>query len=90
MHLDLVRDPREQEAPRERSLVHDGDGEGGPCESGPIRAVHMSRHEWPGGLVNYDSGWLSGNTCLFENCRGHSASRVVGAGHGGHGGHLVG
>ena len=21
-------------------------------ESGPLRAVHLSRHEWPGGLVN--------------------------------------
>ena len=32
---------------------------GGPCvgarvvyESGPLRAVHLSRHKWPGGLVN--------------------------------------
>ena len=22
------------------------------CESGPLRAVHLSRHKWPGGLVN--------------------------------------
>ena len=21
-------------------------------ESGPLRAVHLSRHEWPGGVVN--------------------------------------
>ena len=21
-------------------------------ESGPLRAVHLSRHKWPGGLVN--------------------------------------
>jgi len=25
-------------------------------ESGPLRAVHLSRHKWPGGLVNLDSG----------------------------------
>jgi len=23
-----------------------------PVESGPLRAVHLSRHKWPGGLVN--------------------------------------
>jgi len=22
------------------------------CESGPLRAVHLSRHKWPEGLVN--------------------------------------
>ena len=27
-------------------------------ESGPLRAVHLSRHKWPGGLVNQDSGRL--------------------------------
>jgi len=29
------------------------------CESGPLRAVHLSRHTWPGGLVNQDSAVLS-------------------------------
>jgi len=24
----------------------------GLTESGPLRAVHLSRHKWPGGLVN--------------------------------------
>ena len=28
-------------------------------ESGPLRAVHLSRHKWPGGLVDQDSGRLS-------------------------------
>jgi len=23
-----------------------------PCESGLFRTVHLSRHKWPGGLVN--------------------------------------
>jgi len=23
-----------------------------PPESGPLRAVHLSRHKWPGGVVN--------------------------------------
>ena len=31
----------------------------GLFESGPLRAVHLSRHKWPGGLVNYDAGRLS-------------------------------
>ena len=25
-------------------------------ESGPLRVVYLSRHKWPGGLVNQDSG----------------------------------
>jgi len=25
-------------------------------ESGPLRAVHLSRHKWPGGLVNHGLG----------------------------------
>jgi len=29
-------------------------------ESGPLRAVHLSRHKWPGRLVNYDSGRVAG------------------------------
>jgi len=28
-------------------------------ESGPLGAVHLSRHKWPGGLVNKDSAVLS-------------------------------
>ena len=28
-------------------------------ESGPLREVHLSRHKWPGGSVNQDSGRLS-------------------------------
>ena len=28
-------------------------------ETGPLKAVHSSRHKWPGGLVNEDSGRLS-------------------------------
>jgi len=28
-------------------------------ESGPLRAVNMSRHNWPGALVILDSGRLS-------------------------------
>ena len=28
------------------------------CQSGPLSAVHFSRHKWPGGLVNQDSGRL--------------------------------
>ena len=24
----------------------------GGSESGPLRAVHLSRHKWPGGLIN--------------------------------------
>ena len=28
-------------------------------ESGSLRAVHLSRHKWPGGLVNEDFGGLS-------------------------------
>ena len=24
-------------------------------ESGPLRAVHLSRYKWPGGLVNYSA-----------------------------------
>jgi len=28
-----------------------------PGESGPLRAVHLSRHKWPGGVVNLDSGF---------------------------------
>jgi hypothetical protein len=29
-------------------------GRSGPseAESGPLRAVHLSRHKWPGGLIN--------------------------------------
>ena len=33
-------------------------------ESGPLRAVHLSRHKWPGGLVDQDSGRLSESTSL--------------------------
>ena len=28
----------------------------------PLRAVHLSRHKWLGGLVHYDSGRLSERT----------------------------
>ena len=28
-------------------------GERRGAESGPLRAVHLSRHKWPGGRVNY-------------------------------------
>ena len=32
---------------------HDADtGVNGAVESGPLRAVHLSRHKWPGRLVN--------------------------------------
>jgi len=34
-------------------------GGGGVSESGPLRAVQLSRHKWPGGLANWDSGRLS-------------------------------
>jgi len=30
-------------------------GGGGGVGSGPLRAVHFSRHKWPGELVNLDS-----------------------------------
>ena len=33
-------------------------GEGG----GPLRVIHLSRHKWPGGLVNWDSGRTSERT----------------------------
>jgi len=33
-----------------------------PCESGPLRAVHLSRHKWPEGLVNKNSGRFSEST----------------------------
>ena len=31
-------------------------------ESGPLRAVHLSRHKWPGGVVNKNSGRLIEST----------------------------
>ena len=31
-------------------------------ESGPLRAVHLSRHKWPGGLVDQDSRRLNEST----------------------------
>jgi len=41
--------------PNETLEVHRVD-QAGPTgirtESGPLRAVHLSRHKWPGGLVN--------------------------------------
>ena len=30
--------------------------------SGPLKAVHLSRNKWPGGLVNQESGRLSERT----------------------------
>ena len=33
-----------------------------PGESGPLRAVYLSRHKWPGGLVNYDLTWPHSHT----------------------------
>ena len=37
-------------------------GAGNAVESGPLRAVHLSRHKWPGELVNQGSGRLSEST----------------------------
>ena len=38
-------------------LTIDGENEGEvSSERGPLSAVHLSRHKWPGGLVNQDSG----------------------------------
>ena len=38
-------------------------------ESGPLRAVHLSRHEWPEGLVNQDSKSISfWQTEWFHGC----------------------
>ena len=34
-------------------------------DSGPLRAVHLSRHEWSGGLVDTDSGRLSESVFSF-------------------------
>jgi len=34
-------------------------------ESGPLRAVHLSRDQWPGRLVNWD--FCPGNTPLVSN-----------------------
>ena len=35
-------------------------------ESAPLRAVHLSRHKWPGGLVNQDSGRLFSHPLRFQ------------------------
>jgi len=40
-----VRQPRRRAAPPPRPPS--------PPESGPLRAVHLSRHKWPGGVVNF-------------------------------------
>jgi hypothetical protein len=29
------------------------------CASGPLKVIHLSRHKWPGGLVEQDSRRLS-------------------------------
>ena len=40
----------------------------GRDESGPLRAAHMSRNKWPGGLVKQDSAAvLSWNTDFRRN-----------------------
>jgi len=41
--LQQVNQLRDEPLPHEVRPVH---------ESGPFRAVHLSRHKWPGGLVN--------------------------------------
>ena len=34
-----------------------------PGESGPLREVHLSRHKWPGGLVNCSPlTWMTSST----------------------------
>ena len=45
-------------------------------ESGPLKAVHVSRHKWPGGVVNFD--WkriFAGGSIVVEAYRGTSPIR---------------
>jgi len=57
-----LKKPQRQATPTTPSVTHLsspppglGHNVRGNFESGPLRAVHLSRHKRPGGLVNYDS-----------------------------------